>query len=126
MPIRNSMKFSSTLTLNSTKPLLTSNKFILVQNPIDSAPYIKLKFNGDKIEMKKDMTLAELEAALIKQNEAKKFVNFYSPDGSLISKTSLLRYLLHIPYFVLKLDNQREFNVLSEKSFSLRNEKFTL
>ena len=27
---------------------------------------------------------------------------------------------------MLKLDNHREFNVMSEKSFSLRNQKFTL
>lgn len=39
---------------------------------------------------------------------------------------SKIAHLLHIPYFVMKLDNLREINVMSEKSFSLRNKKFTL
>ncbi len=51
---------------------------------------------------------------------------FFAPDGAAIAKTSKLHYLLHIPYFVMKIDNNREFNILSEKSFSLRNKKFTL
>ena len=37
-----------------------------------------------------------------------------------------MHYLLHIPYFVMKIDETREYNIMSEKSFSLRNKKFTL
>ncbi len=37
-----------------------------------------------------------------------------------------MHHLLNLPYFVLKLDGHREFNVMSAKSFSLRNHKFTL
>ena len=44
----------------------------------------------------------------------------------MIAKGTRIQYLLHIPYFVMKLDDHREFNIMSEKSFSLRNQKFTL
>lgn len=37
-----------------------------------------------------------------------------------------MRHILHVPYFILRVDDNREFNVMSEKSFSLRNQKFTL
>ena len=72
------------------------------------------------------MILFELEQKLKQSGDAKKEASFFAPDGALISKSTKLLYLLHIPYFVLKLDNKRNINVLSEKSFSLRNQKFTL
>lgn len=58
--------------------------------------------------------------------QANKIVNFYSPEGSLIAKSTKVHHLLHIPYFVMKIDNITEYNIMSEKSFSLRNQKFTL
>ena len=52
--------------------------------------------------------------------------SFIAPDGAFIAKSTLVHHLLHIPYFVMKIDGHREINVMSEKSFSLRNQKFTL
>lgn len=72
------------------------------------------------------MTVTDLEMKLKYTNQAKKSVSLFAPDGASISKGTSLQHLLHIPYFVLKIDDLKEFNVLSEKSFSLRNQKFTL
>ena len=72
------------------------------------------------------MSLIDFESQLKQAGEIKDTAKFYAPDGAAIAKTSKLHYLLHIPYFILKIDNSREYNVLSEKSFSLRNKKFTL
>lgn len=72
------------------------------------------------------MTVKDLEKELKGAGEVKESANFIAPDGALIAKSTLVHNLLHIPYFVMKLDNHREFNVMSEKSFSLRNQKFTL
>jgi hypothetical protein len=63
---------------------------------------------------------------LKQSGEAKKSASFIAPDGALIAKGTRIQYLLHIPYFVMKIDDHREFNIMSEKSFSLRNQKFTL
>ena len=100
---------------------MTSNRFVLIQNPIDENPYIKLKTNSKKITLDKEMTVNQLEAKLRSIGEAKESASFIAPDGALISKSTKVHYLLHIPYFVLKLDNYKEFNVMSAKSFSLRN-----
>ena len=105
---------------------MTSNKFLLIQNPIDTTPYIQMKPRGDKIKLEKDLTLRDLESSLKRAGEIQKEATFYAPDGASIAKVSKIQQLLHIPYFVMKLDNLREFNVMSEKSFSLRNKKFTL
>lgn len=78
------------------------------------------------IELEKEMSLNDLERKLKQFGEVKNSVNFIAPDGAQIAKCSKLHHLLHIPYFVMKIDNLREYNVLSEKSFSLRNSKFTL
>lgn len=87
---------------------------------------MQLKVNGPVIQLQKDLQLSELESKLKQVGEVKNDIKFYAPDGALIAKTSKLHYLLHIPYFVMKLDGLREYNVISEKSFSVRNKKFTL
>ena len=58
--------------------------------------------------------------------QATKEVDFYSPDGSMIAKSTQFLHLFHIPYFIMKIDNLSEYNVMSEKSFSLGNQKFNL
>ena len=108
------------------KPFLTSNRFILIQNPLDQLPYIQLRAHAKPIYLEKEMTVRELERGLKSAGEAKESANFIAPDGALISKGTTMHHLLHLPYFVMKLDGHREFNVMSEKSFSLRNQKFTL
>lgn len=70
--------------------------------------------------------MRDLEHKLKNQGVAKESATFIAPDGALISKSTMIRHLLHIPYFVMKIDGHREYNVMSEKSFSLRNQKFTL
>ena len=104
------------------RPFLTTNRFLLVQNPIDEHPYIQLREGGPKLTMLQDMTLKDLERELKQKGEAKKEANFIASDGALIAKSTKLYHLLHQPYyFVIKLDGHREFNVMSERSFSLRN-----
>jgi len=105
---------------------LTSNRFVLIQNPLDQLPYIQLNAKSKRIDLKKEMTVKELEKEFKVTGEVKESAHFIAPDGALIAKSTLVHHLLHIPYFVMKLDNHREFNVMSEKSFSLRNQKFTL
>lgn len=57
--------------------------------------------------------------------EKKLSARLTAPDGALIARSTRVHQLLHIPYFVVK-QGHSEYNVLSEKSFSLRNQKFTL
>lgn len=85
-----------------------------------------MKPRGEKIKLEKDLSLKDLETSLKRAGEINKEAQFYAPDGASIAKVSKISHLLHIPYFVMKLDNLREINVMSEKSFSLRNKKFTL
>jgi hypothetical protein len=99
---------------------------VLIQNPLDKLPYIQLRPNSKSISLQKEMTVSELERKLKEAGEAKESANFIAPDGALISKATKIQHLLHIPYFVMKLDGHREYNIMSEKSFSLRNQKFTL
>lgn len=44
------------------RPFLTSNMFVLIENPIDDEPYIQLKAYGPKVKLQKDMTLRDLES----------------------------------------------------------------
>lgn len=67
------------------------------------------------------MTLNDLESRLKQHGEVKDCAQFYAPDGALISKQTPFGHLVHIPYFVMRLDGFREYNILSEKSFSFRN-----
>jgi len=108
------------------RPFLTTNRFVLIQNPIDSNPYLQLSLDSKHIELKKELHLRDVEKQLLQNQEARSSVSFVAPDGALISKSSTVHHLLHLPYFVLKIDAHREFNVMSAKSFSLRNQKFTL
>jgi hypothetical protein len=50
------------------------------------------------------MDLNELEVNLKQSGEAKKSVSFFAPDGGMISKSTIFNHLLHIPYFVMKID----------------------
>lgn len=99
---------------------------MLIENPIGSHPFIKLQHKSPKIELDKEMTLNDLEQKLKSVGEVKRTVNFIAPDGALIAKGSKVHHILHIPYIVMKIDGVKEYNILSEKSFSLRNVKFTL
>jgi hypothetical protein len=108
------------------KPFLTSNCFVLIENPIDEVPYIRLNPKSAKIHLERDLTLKDLENRLKQSSDAKDSAQFIAPDGSVIAKSTKVRHLLHMPNFVLKLDGHREFNVMSEKSFGLRYQKFTL
>jgi len=108
------------------RPFLTSNRFVLIQNPFDQLPFIKLNYNSKPIHLKKELTLRELEMQLKSNGDSKDSTHFIAPDGAFISKGTKIHHLLHIPYFVMKIDGHRVFNVMSEKSFSLRNQKFTL
>lgn len=103
------------------RPFLTTNRFVLIQNPIDSNPYLQLSNDSKHIELKKELHLRDIEKQLLQNQEAHSSVSFVAPDGALISKSTTVHHLLHLPYFVLKIDAHREFNVMSAKSFSLRN-----
>ena len=121
------MLFSSyALSYTWDRPFLTTNRFVLLQNPIDSNPYLQLSNTSKHIELKKDQSLRDIEKQLLTNREAQNSVTFIAPDGAFISKSTSVHHLLHLPYFVLKIDSHREFNVMSAKSFSLRNQKFTL
>ena len=76
--------------------------------------------------MKKELTVRDVENELKRNGDIKTEANFIAPDGAFIAKSTKIHHLLHIPYFVMKIDGHREYNVMSEKSFSLRNQKFTL
>ena len=78
------------------------------------------------IELGKEMTLNDLEKKLKQFGEVKDTVSFIAPDGAFIAKGSKIHHILHVPYIVMKIDGVKEYNILSEKSFSLRNIKFTL
>lgn len=52
------------------RPFLTSNKFVLIQNPMDSDPFIQLKANGKQVHLQKDMDLWSLERGLKEAGEA--------------------------------------------------------
>ena len=116
-------KYFSSYALSYTwdRPFLTTNRFVLIQNPIDSNPYLQLSNDSKHIELKKELHLRDIEKQLLQNQEAYSSVSFVAPDGALISKSTTVHHLLHLPYFVLKIDAHREFNVMSAKSFSLRN-----
>lgn len=71
--------------------------------------------------MKKELTVRDVENELKRNGDIKTEANFIAPDGAFIAKSTKINHLLHIPYFVIKIDGHREYNVMSEKSFSLRN-----
>ena len=52
------------------RPFLTSNKFVLIENPMDKNPYLKLRPNGKHIPLDKEMSLTELEGSLKSSGEA--------------------------------------------------------
>ena len=70
------------------RPFLTSNKFLLIQNPIDSMPYIQLQARGPQIKLQRDLTLGDLEKQLKGIGEVKENAKFYAPDGAIIAKVS--------------------------------------
>ncbi len=78
------------------------------------------------MQLRREITVSDVEKELKRNGDVKKEASFIAPDGAFIAKTTKIHHLLHIPYFVMKIDGHREYNVMSEKSFSLRNQKFTL
>lgn len=53
------------------RPFMTSNKFVLIQNPMNELPYIQLKPKSQRIHLQKDMTVKQLEQQLKQAGEAK-------------------------------------------------------
>ena len=62
----------------------------------------------------------------IQEQLKKTSVTLLTYDGSKISGSTQISTLLTIPYFKAKLDNQFDYIVLSEKSFSYENSKYEL
>lgn len=87
---------------------------------------MQLNLKSKPVHLKKDITVKDVEQELKRNGDIQKEASFIAPDGAFIAKTTKIHHLLHIPYFVMKIDGHREYNVMSEKSFSLRNQKFTL
>lgn len=53
------------------KPFLTSNCFVLIENPIDEVPYIRLNPKSAKIHLERDLTLKDLEKRIKQSSDAK-------------------------------------------------------
>ena len=58
--------------------------------------------------------------------DAKQKVQFISSRGQVFSEDTAVQELINQPYFVLKIDDLKEFNVICEKSFSYKNYKFNI
>lgn len=61
-----------------------------------------------------------------RNGEVKKEAKFIYSNGEEIDKDTLIDSLLMEPYFILKIDGEKEYNILSERSFSYKNYKFYL
>ena len=60
-------RFFSSYALSYTwdRPFLTTNRFVLIQNPIDSNPYLQLSNDSKHIELKKELHLRDIEKQLL-------------------------------------------------------------
>lgn len=77
------------------RPFLTTNRFVLVQNPLAELPFIQLRGSASKrIPLVKGMTVRELEQQLKAVGEAKESASFIAPDGALIAKSTKMQQLL--------------------------------
>ena len=72
------------------------------------------------------MSLREFERQLKQNRDASSHVDFLAQDGIEVAKSTALSHLLDLPHFLVKIDGTREFNFISEKSFSYKNSKFTM
>jgi len=107
-------------------PFLTSNRFVLVHYPVVGNPEISISAKSKKIQLKPDMTLSDLERELKANRDAKRTVEFLAEDGVPVAKSTILGNLLDLPHFLVKIDGAREYNFISEKSFSFKNTKMSM
>ncbi len=52
---------SSVQSFNWDKPFLTSNRFVLIKNPIDQLPFIQLNLKSKPVQLRKDITVKDVE-----------------------------------------------------------------
>ena len=46
------------------------------------------------------------------KGESKKGIKFFAPDGAFISKSTSFAHIMHIPYFVMKIDGEMVKNTI--------------
>ena len=128
--VQNALRYSSislaTSAGNYNTPFMTSNKFVLVHYPVVGDPEINLTSKSKPITLRPEMSLRELENQLKQNQDATSKVDFLAQDGIPVAKSTTLQHLLDLPHFLVKIDGTREYNFISEKSFSYRNSKFTM
>lgn len=101
------------------RDFLTSNMFSMVRHPLYSEPYIEVNDNL-KLELEDGQTIKELRS---------KFggdISFFTHDGGLMASSTPVSAFLTLPYFKVMLDGEKEYIVISEKSFSFNNIKYEL
>ena len=100
---------------------ITSNNFLLVENPPHSLPYFSFE-GSNPIYISENKTLVDLRREVVKQGKANKSVEFYSHDGVRMASYTNAHDLSFLPYFKMVLDNENDFIVIGEKSFSFKND----
>lgn len=98
----------------------------MVKYPEVGDPEINLRPKSNPITLRSEMSLSDFEKELKNNGDAKKRVEFVANDGIQFSKTTKIQHVLSLPYFLVRVDGNREYNFMSEKSFSFKNSKLTM
>ena len=120
--IRQFSQANAVLTESYEKKFTITNQFCLMRHPLYSNPFISVsnKFTIPIIEGK---TIGDIQADMKSKSTD---VCFYSHDNTKIARSNPASLLLDLPYFKLVVNENLEYVVISEKSFSFQNQKYEL
>lgn len=77
------------------------------------------------IPIEDGQTIDDIESSA-QRGSGVRSLDFYTHDGARIVRSTLAETLTSLPYFKMIIDHQKEYIVISEKSFSFQNQKYEL
>lgn len=103
---------------------LTSNMFGVVKSPVYETPYISIN-DKLKIPLTQGDTVEDIEF-YAKSRLSVNSLKMFTYDGAQIARKTEAETLHSLPYFKVVIDNDHEYIVISDKSFSYQNQKYEL
>ncbi len=99
--------------------------FIIIHHPLYEEPFVTLS-TGDKFVIREDKTAIDLKNAMKNTVRGCKSVEFLTHEGARMAGSTNAEVLLSLPYFKVRINDDLEYIVISEKSFSFKNTKYEL
>ena len=99
----------------------TGNNFLVMKDTDGiSAPQLQFRSDGPAVDLISNHSLEQVERAMRREGMISRDADFYSPDGVRYAKSSLMKEIMQLPYFRLKIDGRsQEYHVHSSRAFNM-------